>query len=913
LGDQFQAANEEDKGITMPADVRCSCGVVLRAPSGFDSGRAICPVCRSTINFGPAIPEAAKPAPEPASAKDIPLPVTDFLDPPPPQSEQKPADSPPRPPLAQRMMAALLDPRSIQWMMMLGGGLMVLGIIVWLISKGIFQNTLVVASALTLGALAVHISGCLLALKTRYKIAGQALTFLGCVLIPLNLWFYHTHDLMTLEGNLWLGGVACCAIYVATLLLLRDPIFMYAIEGGITLTVVLLLASQGRVTDAGYVSLVLMALALISIHAERAFPTEDAPFDRKRFGLPIFWSGHAQLAAALITLLLSQIFTLFVTQERLGAWYDWTWPSNWLSQNYWLAGSLWLLGAYAYFYSDFVVRRIGVYVYLATVCLVAAELTFIGNRLPGEVLIAIPAVTGLLLSLFSLRPVEEDFRFAKNLQPLALLLSALSVIIGVAHHVRATSVYFAEQGWNVQTGWPFVATMLLVTVCMRASAFVFQHRAPRIASDYLFLSAASVLVLLAGILRSLGITEWTHQAPVLMLAPIGYIIAARLWRGQQPERPLAIAAHVGAGIILFHILLDTVRVDKFLVPVEGSPENLWMALVFGLATVFYILAALLRRHGANVYAATACACAVVWQLAGYEHLPRESYTVLYAILGLVVLTISRIAGTELVRTYLASGEQSSALLGRGAAAFHSANALLSLAFLSACLQGLARLSTENAQWPHVTALAITTAAGVIAAILSPSPTWRRIYVAWSIALGCIAFVTFNLVLNLTTWQKVEIFCTASGIVLLIAGYIGRFREENEAEADGVTLALFLGSVLAPSMLLIGTLYYRFYERTISYPDEAGLVLVTVLMLVTGFSWQLKAPTMFGGIGLVAYLLVLVGMLAILPNVAMGVYLAIGGALLFGMGIALSIYRERLLALPTRIQNREGVFRILAWR
>lgn len=55
------------------------------------------------------------------------------------------------------------------------------------------------------------------------------------------------------------------------------------------------------------------------------------------------------------------------------------------------------------------------------------------------------------------------------------------------------------------------------------------------------------------------------------------------------------------------------------------------------------------------------------------------------------------------------------------------------------------------------------------------------------------------------------------------------------------------------------------------------------------------------------------MLRGLPNVAMGVYLAIGGALLFAMGIALSIYRERLLALPSRIQNREGVFRILAWR
>src|SRR6476646_8638300 len=206
----------------MSADVRCSCGVVLRAPEGFVSGRAICPVCRSTVTFGAApsysgAPHSAGAPHASTSSLDAPLPVTDFLDPPP----QKKPPSPPATPWTQRMMAALLDPRSIQWMMMLGGGLMVLGIIVWLVSKGIFQNTLVVATALTLGALAVHGSGCFVALKTRYKIAGQALTFLGCILIPLNLWFYHAHNLrpLTLETHLWLGGVICCAIYVATLLL----------------------------------------------------------------------------------------------------------------------------------------------------------------------------------------------------------------------------------------------------------------------------------------------------------------------------------------------------------------------------------------------------------------------------------------------------------------------------------------------------------------------------------------------------------------------------------------------------------------------------------------------------------------------------------------------------------------------
>jgi hypothetical protein len=399
-----------------------------------------------------------------------------------------------------------------------------------------------------------------------------------------------------------------------------------------------------------------------------------------------------------------------------------------------------------------------------------------------------------------------------------------------------------------------------------------------------------------------------------MLVPIAYILAARLWRGRQPERPLAIAAHVGTGIILFHLLGSTVKeIDAFLVPVQGAIDNLWLALTFGEAAVFYVLAAVLRRHAANVYAATACACAVVWQLAGYFAVPHEAYTVLYAVLGLIVLATSRMIGIEHVRTFHASGAESSALLGRGAAAFHSATALLSLAFLSGLLQGMARLATQQARWELLASLTVTTLAGLVAALLAPTKDWRRVYVVWSIGLAGVAFLTLNVLIDLTVWQKAEIFCVVLGVALLVAGYIGRFLERERDDNDAVTLALFLGSILAPAALLIGTLYYRFVRHDISLPDEFGLVLVTVLMLITGYSWQLKAPTLAGGVGLASYLMVLIGMLAVLPNVAMGVYLAVGGGLLFAVGIALSIYRERLLALPEKIKSREGVFSVLNWR
>jgi hypothetical protein len=85
------------------------------------------------------------------------------------------------------------------------------------------------------------------------------------------------------------------------------------------------------------------------------------------------------------------------------------------------------------------------------------------------------------------------------------------------------------------------------------------------------------------------------------------------------------------------------------------------------------------------------------------------------------------------------------------------------------------------------------------------------------------------------------------------------------------------------------------------------------MLVTGLSWKIKATTLWGGSALTLYLTVLVASLAYRPQVAIGVYMAVGGAIVFAIGIILSIYRDKLLEIPEQVANRTGVFRILNWR
>jgi hypothetical protein len=168
-------------------------------------------------------------------------------------------------------------------------------------------------------------------------------------------------------------------------------------------------------------------------------------------------------------------------------------------------------------------------------------------------------------------------------------------------------------------------------------------------------------------------------------------------------------------------------------------------------------------------------------------------------------------------------------------------------------------------------------------------------------------------IDLSGWQKLEVFSVVVGVGMLVAGHLGWFREENGERSEAVGLGLALGSILATLPLVIAVLYYRGADGDPSMFDEMALLTVAVLMLVTGLSWKIKATTLWGSSALTLYLIVLVASLAYRPQVAIGVYLAVGGAIVFALGIVLSIYRDKLLEIPDHVAKRTGVFLILYWR
>ena len=290
---------------------------------------------------------------------------------------------------------------------------------------------------------------------------------------------------------------------------------------------------------------------------------------------------------------------------------------------------------------------------------------------------------------------------------------------------------------------------------------------------------------------------------------------------------------------------------------------------------------------------------------------------LYALLGVACLVLSRGLGIERVPMYHAlSGAKGLATRGRGLAAFQMGNAILVIASLAAVLQGLNRIAAGRYEWQDLWALVTTALASLAAVSLSPGGLWRRLYVASTIALAGVTFLTLNVLIQLSMWQKLEIFCVAVGVLLVGASYVGRFREATGKASDLVTAGLWLGGLLATLPLVIAVVYHRFFGPADAYfsaLDEMGLFVVTVALLVTGYSWQIKSTTFFGGASLTLYLIIIVVSLGWQQQLAAGVYLAVGGGVLFGLGIALSMYREKLLQLPDQIAKREGFFRVLNWR
>lgn len=182
-----------------------------------------------------------------------------------------------------------------------------------------------------------------------------------------------------------------------------------------------------------------------------------------------------------------------------------------------------------------------------------------------------------------------------------------------------------------------------------------------------------------------------------------------------------------------------------------------------------------------------------------------------------------------------------------------------------------------------------------------------------------ALLVVNVLSSLSLPQRMEIFLTVAGGLMLVAGHLGWRKEMGDNDREGwVTFNLGAGSLLTATPLVFGLVDQRLFGSSAGWQwvtlHEVGVLAIGLTLLGSGILCRIRWTTLVGSVTLATYVLSLLALIAWpdkLQNVA--VYMMVGGGLFFGTAVLLSVYRDRLLKMPERIRNGEGVFQVLQWR
>ena len=786
---------------------------------------------------------------------------------------------------SQHWLDILTDPRNIQWLFALGGTFVVVGTLIWLGSQRVFENPLVQAGALGAGTLIALVAGWVTFLFSRYRMGARALVILGSVLLPINPWFYLESGLAANLTHLWVAGLIATIIYATVAYTFREPVFVYVGIIGATLTVLWALLEEMGVREVTPDTLVyvLMACSLLYLVAERAFsPNIESPFSRQRFGMPFYWCSLVGISLALL-IAYGLDAAAWVADYFNLATFDIIDTSTTALISFIAAG--------AYLYGGLVVRRKGIYVYLSAIALLGGEVALAAliRPRPETIMIAM-AVTSIMATVIA----RYSELLARPMSLFSSLVNVAALIIALFIALSATSslAIFSP----MQPSWYLFLAVLLVGASCRTAATLLPSGHERLIVSQFFLWSTSLFIAAAVLLRILGIATWQTQAPILALVPVGLLSAARAWRGKRPEIPLRWSAHVGLAFIILFVVINGIQNLEIVILVTGQTHNLYLALVFVIAAVYGVLYAAFWARGRGIYLTTVMACGAAWQLLAYTEFPGPYYPSAIVLMGLVFLIYSVVGNSPRLTE----------------PAFVSGNALVGTALVSATLLAIVRLGVRSPELAStIYPLVITTVASAVAAWTLRRTVVSRFYFVMMFIMGALTCFTIAEVQDLTAWEVMEAFLVLSGLVLIGRGIYGMGRETDQRE-DYVSSCLWMGGLLCLLPLFVAMVYWRLTGR-ISVVDEVALFFIAAATTTLGFFLRVKSATLLGGFALIGHIGVLIAAMAIWGLVPVGAYIVLGGIGIFGSGLILSIKRDRIVELPSLYRDRQGLFKVLAWR
>lgn len=828
--------------------------------------------------------------------------------------------------IAGRLLEAILDPRSLQYLMMLGSGLLVLGLVIWLATQGFFDDPHVIAVCAAIVNLAVLGGGAYLLRYTRFEMAGRGMTLLACLVMPLHLWFYDSQGLIVLDegGHLWIPALVIAVLYAVCAILIRDPLFAYAMVGGVTLTGLMILGDQSiaRFWEGAAVSSLLIAIAAIAIHGERAFGPGDGPFNREGFGKAFYRAGHCVLLGGLIVLVSWTISSWTYAGPLTDLWSLWRHgplpfeePSLATSAKLkMLVLGLYLAATYLYGYSYFVVTRSPVWLCGGIATFLWAEVIFV-DLLPvpvtEELFMIVLTVTAIFFQAFSWGVRSLDQRadeperssvLPTAMQVVACLFLLAPLAMGIAGYLRASFQFAIPYDMTPM----FCAAMGTTALACWIGCGLTRDRQANLNLTYAISSCIAVLLSAFGVIAMFKWEAWDLAGPLLMFVPLGYLLASTR-SGGHSRTGLQSAAVCGTSLLTLAILVSAYGLTiRRIEPITGHASEVMLAVFLLEVSLFFAVYSITCKQPVGSFLALLAGSAALVQI---EHYLGTSYEVglfTFGVIGLIVVFADRLL--ELGESVTSSRSASLGLSGQ---------LLLSLAGLGSVFLGLNRLMMVGFHGGTLALLIGMIATSlVVAAIVVPREA-SRWYVALAVLQGCSALLLIAFGLTLEPWQKLEILLSALGAIMLIVAHVG-WAQEQERREDWVTLALVVGSLCFAIPMMAGLLGQRldFYHETTPWRlvHEIGAITVGLSLLGTGILFRLRSTTIVGAVSMLLYIGTLVVYVR-LPEQLQGVavYMMIGGGIFFVVSMLLSIFRDYLLAIPERFRNRRGLFRVLTWR
>ncbi len=815
----------------------------------------------------------------------------------------------------------LLDPASLQIMMAVSGGLLFLGFVAWLWTIGLFDQPLHVA--IGIGAVNLTLIGVGIGLikKTRFHLAGRAIAMLGCLTLPLNLWFYDAQGLITLDngGHLWIPAFMCSVIYAAIAAVLVDALFVYAFVGGIALTGLLILGDHqvARFYEIIAPSALLVVWGVICAHVEKAFLKEGSTITQFNFGKAFFRAGHLTMASGLGLLLGGRIAGHFYDAFLAGnVWF--TMPTVASDPGAQLTAlTLVLAATWTYFFGWFmhpkqVLLAVGGLVTTAWSIVIGCDL--IGIELSGHVLLIVMAILATLLQLAAyvwgrqVNPLAENREFADSLRKSASMLASLAGVLGLAEMTRFVfdlagnkEEHLIPMSLIAMLGANLISTMITavllpqtairptrLTVCTLAIELGWSLL---LATLWLFdmgISVSLPLVGLAGLVVSVVLEAMKTEEKQKILHSLGYRLAM-----------ISAVVLTGLGGLSLCCEITHLR-DSFDGLFHLTRNGFWL-IGLEVAINFGLLNYMTGQKRFRLLTLLACSAVLAER---YHYLTDYDYAPLLAIsfvslVEILITTITRKTTTDVKKVFAV-----------GLPVFV-------LSATAGILIAVNRVLTMTYQWDQLSILLLQLVMSVLAIVIVTETAWRRGLQVTAVVQLILASCLFVVLSEISFFHGVELVSMFVGLGLLISGHLG-WKSEGETKDHSITAQLSLGSLAVSVPWIVGLVLMRAglwdFDATWTTMHNLVVLLVGLSLLGSGLLCRIRSTTIWGTISLASYLLSLFFLLHLPRQLqSVSVMMMVGGGVFFVIAILLSVYRETLIHLPQRFKEGEGVFEVLKWR